>query len=53
MADTVFIATIVAFFVLCGGYDGVCERIIGRDDAAAVALVEEDQPEDSPLERAA
>ena len=36
MADIVFLATIVAFFMLCVGYVAVCGRIIGPDDISIV-----------------
>jgi hypothetical protein len=35
MADILFIAITVAFFVLCVGYVQLCDRIIGGDESAA------------------
>ena len=32
MTDIVFLATIVAFFILCVGFVNVCGRIIGPDE---------------------
>ena len=31
MADLVFIVIVVAFFAVCVGYVGLCDRIIGPD----------------------
>lgn len=31
MADVLFVAIVVAFFLLCVGYVRVCDRIIGPD----------------------
>jgi hypothetical protein len=33
MADLLFIAITIAFFVVCVGYVRVCDRIIGPDPA--------------------
>ena len=32
MSDVIFIAVMIAFFVLCALYVNVCDRLIGTDD---------------------
>jgi hypothetical protein len=32
MSDVIFIAVMIAFFVLCALYVNVCDRLIGPDD---------------------
>ena len=53
MADFVFIATIVAFFLLCVGYVSLCERIIGREDVSLVEVDAAAAVDDAVLDRAA
>ena len=53
MSDIVFVATIVAFFILCLGYISVCGRIIGPDDTVTTDPQLEDLEADAQLERAA
>ena len=53
MADIIFLATIVAFFLLCVGYVSLCGRIIGSDDAVIVDDEENDAVDEVRLERAA
>jgi hypothetical protein len=53
MADIAFLATIVAFFILCVGYINLCGRIIGPDEIGEVADGFEEEPWQSELERAA
>ena len=38
MADVVFVAVTLAFFVLALGLVRACERIIGRDEPSIVAV---------------
>ena len=53
MADIVFLAIIVAFFLLCVAYTELCSRIIGPDEVLEPEA-RLDDPEDEPaLERAA
>ena len=53
MADIAFLATIVAFFMLCVGYIAVCGRIIGPDVIDDLDGEITDPAEDSLLESAA
>lgn len=53
MADIAFLATIVAFFILCVGYVELCGRIIGPDDIAELETDQDEPAGDAPLERAA
>ncbi len=53
MADIAFLATIVAFFILCVGYINLCGRIIGPDDVAEVETGFDEETWHSELERAA
>jgi hypothetical protein len=53
VADTAFLATIVAFFLLCVGYVAVCGRIIGPDDIARLDIGADEPVNDEILERAA
>jgi hypothetical protein len=53
VADIAFLATIVAFFILCVGYVGVCGRIIGPDDVAELESGTDEPAGDRLLERAA
>ena len=53
MADIAFLATIVAFFILCVGYVELCGRIIGPDDTVVPESDADEQTADGPLERAA
>ncbi len=53
MADIIFLATIVAFFMLCVGYVSLCGRIIGSDDALVLDDGENDASDEVRLERAA
>jgi hypothetical protein len=46
MADIAFLAAIVAFFVVCVGYVGLCGRIIGSADFDVI----EADPEDAATE---
>ena len=43
MRDVVFVAITVAFFLLCVGYVGLCDRIVGDDSDGAMPVV--DRPE--------
>lgn len=52
MADFVFLATIVAFFLLCVGYVSLCSRIIGPDEVVALEGDDDEPVGDAVLERA-
>jgi hypothetical protein len=54
VADIAFLATIVAFFILCIGYVELCGRIIGPDEVVELEGVDADESaDDEALERAA
>jgi hypothetical protein len=40
VGDLIFIAIVIAFFALAAGFVKLCDRIIGPDDAADLALGE-------------
>ena len=44
MADVVYLLLIAAFFALAGAFVKACETIIGPDDLAAPARVDEQDP---------
>ena len=46
MADLLFIAITIAFFVVCVGYVRVCDRIIGPDPAMETDDVDAGQREE-------
>ncbi len=52
MADIIFLATIVAFFLLCVGYVSLCGRIIGPEEPA-IDAEDNDASSEAALERAA
>jgi hypothetical protein len=45
VADVLFVAITIAFFVLCVAYVRVCDRIIGPDPAPTRTQAEEDERE--------
>jgi len=51
VADIVFLAVIVAFFMLCVGYVSLCGRIVGPDVVEVEA--DDDTEIDELVERAA
>ena len=49
MSDVIFIAVMIAFFVLCALYVSLCDRMIGSDEVAMAANREPDSsPDDEP-----
>lgn len=53
MTDIIFLATIVAFFILCVGFVNVCGRIIGPDEIPALEPLSDDLSAQPQLEGAA
>jgi hypothetical protein len=53
VADIIFLAVIVAFFMLCVGYVAICGRIIGPDVIAEVEADDDELSGEVRLERAA
>ena len=51
MADVLMLAIVVAFFVVCVAYVGLCDRIIGADPLELIDNEKVDDPDE--LERAA
>ncbi len=41
MSDVIFIAVLLAFFVLCAFYVQLCDRMIGSDELAMAATGED------------
>ena len=48
MSDLIYLVVTVAFFAAAAGLVGLCERIIGRDDPAAVAVAPASGPAGAP-----
>ncbi len=53
MADIVYLAIIVVFFIVCVGYVHVCGRIIGPDEVVDFESDLDDTETEPALERAA
>ena len=52
MADILFVAIMIAFFLLATLFVAACDRIIGPD-VAVVAPAEPDEPNEDEIQRAA
>jgi hypothetical protein len=44
MIDVLYIAVLIAFFVLMVGFVRLCERVVGKDDAIDVDLADDGAP---------
>jgi hypothetical protein len=54
MSDVIFIAVMIAFFVLCALYVSLCDRMIGSDEVAmATGGAPDSSPDDEPALSAA